>query len=301
MPRLLPLLTLAALPALAQNIAWQQVGGSLGVTTTSKGILGQGYETPLQTGSEYQIQGGFLVHPALVNHAPFQISPIPYIELPEGFGSKSIRLDSLFADLDGDALQFSHSAPNDAYTVSIATGNTLLITEKGGSSGSTTIDLTCSDGATSVTITIKMGSSLEVGIEHADRPRLSRDLSSRVPKVFAMRTEGSGNGSLASKTCADREECLGLEILIPSASQVSVSIFDQIGTPVISLSEEVDATALKLLSPTADGRRILPLSWNLRASNGQPVAPGVYLWKVKVRTAGGQILETIHRMGVKGR
>jgi len=81
---------------------------------------------------------------------------------------------------------------------------------------------------------------------------------------------------------------------------VSVAIFDQLGTPVISFDKEIGLVELRSLAPTGDGRYLLPLVWNLRASDGQAVGAGVYLWRIKVRSTDGQLLEAIRRMGIHG-
>lgn len=304
MPRLLPLLTLAALPALAQtNLDWQQVGGSLGVTTTSKGIVGQGYETPLQSDNTYQLQGGFLASPLLVNSLPFLVTSFQDLSKETGFATIRIPLGEHFADLEGDSLGYSVvvSGPVSAEVV----GDTLLVKAKESYTGTASVTVTATEPARpqpeEVTSTFSVTVQAANGIHTAPRQAVSKILNARVPKIFASTVAGIGNGALRSGTCAEAGDCLSLELLLPGAASVSVSIFDQIGTPVIALDQEIAKADLAALAPSGDGRHLLPLTWNLRAGNGQPVAAGVYLWKIKVRTADGQLLETVHRMGVKGR
>ena len=303
--RILPLLTLAALPALAQtNLDWQQVGGSLGVTATSKGIVGQGYETPLQTGGDFQVQGGFLAHRLMVNNLPFTVSALPDLVKDTSFATVRIALAEHFADLDGDTLSYAVSAVGPV-TAEIV-GDTLVVRSKaGGEVGNATVSVTVKEHANDpnpvITSTFSVAVQSATGIHSAPRLNATKVLNARVPKIFASTVAGLGNGALRSGTCAEAGDCLSLELMLPGAASVSVSIFDQIGTPVIALDQEIAKSDLAVLAPSGDGRYVLPLTWNLRASNGQPVAAGVYLWKFKVRTADGQLLETVHRMGVKGR
>lgn len=301
MPRLLPLLCLAALPALAQTqLDWQQVGGALGVAATAKGIVGQGYETPVQTGASFQVQGGFLAHRLMVNNAPFVSSPLPDLTEAPGFAAVKIDLSKSFADLDGDALQYTVSTVGNAATASLAQ-DTLVLAGVNGTSGSVKVIVSASDGSLSVVDTFLVAAQATTGIEPVPRSGLaSKVLNAHVPKVFASVVSGVGPGQLGSGRCGEEDECLALDLLLPGAASVRVSIFDQLGTPVIAFDREIGRTELNGLAQSGDGRFLLPLVWNLRAGNGQPVGAGVYLWKIKVRTADGQLLETVHRMGVKG-
>ena len=86
---------------------------------------------------------------------------------------------------------------------------------------------------------------------------------------------------------------------MPSAASVHVTIFDQLGIPVISWNQAFTATDLARIGTGPDGRAPVTLSWNLRAANGAAVGSGVYLWKVEALTADGQKLETVKKMGVK--
>ncbi|MEN9353992.1 MAG: hypothetical protein RL318_1317 [Fibrobacterota bacterium] len=301
MRRLLPLLAIAALPALAQtNLDWQQVGGSLGVVPTSKGIAGQGYDTPLMAGGEVQVQGGFLAHRLMINHAPFLVSGLADLDENTGFMPVKIPLASHFADLDGESLRYSVTLDGKATTATIS-HDTLTLSGAGGFSGTVSIVLNAQDESRSVADTFNVVVRPSVGIHTAPRQSTSKFLNARVPKIFASTVTGLGDGTLKNSACKETEDCLSLELLLPGAASVSLSIFDQIGTPVIALDQNVTKGDLAALAPSGDGRFLYPVTWNLRAGNGQPVAAGVYLWKIKVRTTTGQVLETIHRMGVRGR
>jgi hypothetical protein len=78
-----------------------------------------------------------------------------------------------------------------------------------------------------------------------------------------------------------------------------VSIFDNLGAPVIAWSRDVASYDLANLDATGDGRWVLPVSWNGRASNGVAVPAGVYLWKITVHTEDGQKLETVKKLGLR--
>lgn len=80
---------------------------------------------------------------------------------------------------------------------------------------------------------------------------------------------------------------------------MDVSIFDHLGSPVISWSRDVTVFDVRQLATSGDGRAVLPVRWNLRTSDGQPVPSGVYLWKIVVFGIDGQKLETVKKMGVK--
>jgi hypothetical protein len=109
---------------------------------------------------------------------------------------------------------------------------------------------------------------------------------------------GSGKGTVALGGCSG-ESCLSVDLQLPGEATISVSIFDNLGNPVVSLTEQVDAAKLRLLPQTTDRRRLCSIAWNLRSSTGQAVGTGVYLWKIQVITADGQKLETIRHLGVK--
>lgn len=90
-----------------------------------------------------------------------------------------------------------------------------------------------------------------------------------------------------------------MEVLLPSAAQVDVAIFDNAGTAVQNWSGMVDAEAWHRLAPVADGRRRLALTWDLKSRLGSQVADGVYLCRVVVTTVSGSRLEQVLRIGVR--
>jgi len=132
------------------------------------------------------------------------------------------------------------------------------------------------------------------------RPALqsnSHALAANPVRVLASAVLGRAQGVLAAGTAQDGD--LSVDVLLPGAASVDVSIFDNLGTPVIAWSQDVSTFQVQQLSPTGDGRWILPVRWNLRASDGEPVPSGVYLWKISVLTDDGQKLETVKRLGVR--
>jgi len=129
----------------------------------------------------------------------------------------------------------------------------------------------------------------------------STELSVSIPKALAAPAQGTGSGLLGIGAISDGTNGLSVNVLLPGAASVSVNIFDNLGNPVISFAQDVDASQLWGLDKTSDSRWILPVSWNLRASNGIAVQTGVYLWKIDVLTTDGQKLETVKKLGVNGR
>lgn len=139
------------------------------------------------------------------------------------------------------------------------------------------------------------------GIESLPRRSLrSTELAANALRPLASKVSGIAQGRLSAdfSGCSE-DDCLSLSLALPSASTVSVSIFDQLGTPVISWDKTYTSNDLASIGTGADGRYPVTLSWNLRAANGAAVAPGVYLWKVDALTSSGQKLETVKKMGVK--
>jgi len=127
------------------------------------------------------------------------------------------------------------------------------------------------------------------------------ELAVAVPSNFASAAQGGGAYSLAMGAgCFGQGSCLEADVFLPGAAEVTVSIYDNLGTSLITASHSVSAAELAGLEERVDGSRVLPLSWNLRASNGAAAAPGVYLWHLKATTANGQELETTRKMGIRG-
>jgi len=90
-----------------------------------------------------------------------------------------------------------------------------------------------------------------------------------------------------------------VDILLTGPGSVSVAIYDNLGSLVISFTRDIAWLDLNGLEATADGRWILPLAWNLRAQNGIAVPTGVYLWKIDVQTLDGQKLDEVKKLGVR--
>jgi len=127
------------------------------------------------------------------------------------------------------------------------------------------------------------------------------ELAVAVPSNFASAAQGGGAYSLAMGVgCSGQGSCLEADVFLPGAAEITVSIYDNLGTSLITASRSVSAAELAGLEERVDGSRVLPLSWNLRASNGAAAAPGVYLWHLKATTANGQELETTRKMGIRG-
>jgi hypothetical protein len=126
---------------------------------------------------------------------------------------------------------------------------------------------------------------------------VSHALAANIARSFGSLAQGSGAAQIG--TGVDATDAQTVDVLLPSAATVQVSIFDNLGTPVIAWSRDVASFDLANLDVTGDGRWVLPVSWNGRASDGTAVSAGVYLWKIVVRTEDGQKLETIRKLGLR--
>ncbi|QQS03466.1 MAG: hypothetical protein IPK50_14285 [Fibrobacterota bacterium] len=298
-PALLLTLTLSSLSLADASVTWQQVGGSLGSTATLKGIVGQGYETPAPAGSGPQVQSGFLAHPLLVNNAPFVVSGLPDLEQIEGFGKVRIRLDTTFSDIDGDQLTFSLLDSGVGTSASIH-GDSLVLSGQAGIWGAARIIVLATDGSDTAKDTFRVTTSRPSAL--GARPATGKKstlLGVSAPKILAAPAIGSGTGRLGDPSRTETFDGLSVNILLPAVAHVSVSIYDNLGTSVISFSQSIEASDLQRLERTADGRQILTVAWNLRSANGVAVPAGVYLWKIDVTTQDGQKLQTYKRLGVK--
>lgn len=129
------------------------------------------------------------------------------------------------------------------------------------------------------------------------RAIVSHDLAASIVRSFAAKAGGIGAAQLGASASCDA--CQSVDVLLPSTATVQVSVFDVLGTPVISWSRDVSELDFANLLATSDGRRVLPVSWNGRALDGEPVSAGVYLWKIVVLTDDGRKLETVRKLGVK--
>lgn len=130
------------------------------------------------------------------------------------------------------------------------------------------------------------------------RQNVSHALGANIFRSFAQPAIGSGRCTLGMESDPSGNSQT-VEVALPGAASVSVAIFDKLGTPVISISADVTESDLWRLARSRDGRHLLPLTWNLRAANGQAVPVGVYLWKIAAQGIDGQKLETIERLGVR--
>lgn len=90
-----------------------------------------------------------------------------------------------------------------------------------------------------------------------------------------------------------------VDVFLPAAGQVEVSIFDNAGTSVQAWSGEIGQAQWQQLPPTTDGRRRLAMTWDLKSRSGTSVSDGVYLCRVVVRTDSGSKLEQVLRIGVR--
>jgi trimeric autotransporter adhesin len=131
------------------------------------------------------------------------------------------------------------------------------------------------------------------------RQGISHEPSIDMGRAFAKPVTGTGRGELGSRAVPEGDDVLTVNLLLPSPGEVSVSIYDNLGMPVISFDRRLGSGDLNTLRRTADGRRILPVSWNLRSGNGIAVPTGVYLWKIDIQTDDGQKLQTVKKLGVQ--
>lgn len=292
--QLLALFALASTPW-ATTVDWQQVGGSFVSGPTGKGIVGQGYLTPAAVGNGTLVQSGFLANPLFVQNAPFVASPLPDLRKGPGF-QVAIHLDSVFADLDGSALTYSvHAIGTGLQAVVSGTGLNL----QGVSSASSlaSVVVTASDGVDSVSDTFQVTTEGSTALAPRAHQTISHQLAASVRRTIATAADLGGPGRLGPDRGS--EAGLSVDLLLPGPGTVSVRIFDNLGVPVIAFEQEVTESDLWRLPKSGDGRRVLSVGWNLRASSGEAVPSGVYLWKLEVATTDGRKIETIKRLGVK--
>ena len=298
----LPLFALLAAASLAQSdgmVAWQQIGGVLSVDPGLKSVVGQSTLTPVTGDSAAQIQNGFLAHPLLVNNPPFVVSTLPDQSYLAGFAPIHLGLDTVFADFEGP-LTYSVTATGTGTQASV-TGNQLDLSGVGGV-GITQLVVSATDGSTTIYDTFQVETKTSTGIvaRRATVAR-SRELGVGVEKVFGMQAVGAARGELGTGGAIDDPQTLTVNLLLPAAGEIAVTIFDQLGTPVIAMDRIVAGFELGRLASFGDGRWVLPVTWNLRAANGTAVPTGVYLWKIEINTIDGQKLESVKRLGVRER
>ena len=126
---------------------------------------------------------------------------------------------------------------------------------------------------------------------------VSHELGVNTARSFGSRVRGMGSARIG--TGIDATDAQTVDVVLPGAATVAVSIFDNLGAPVISWSRDLSAWEVHQFDRTADGRWVLPVSWNARASDGSAVSAGVYLWKIVVRTEDGRKLEMVKKTGVR--
>jgi hypothetical protein len=143
-------------------------------------------------------------------------------------------------------------------------------------------------------LTIQPATSLKLRpVGHAT----SREPSLNMGRLLTPMAVGRNQGRLGEGLPEEGEQ--SVDVLLTGAASVDISIFDHLGTPVISWSRDIPAFEFGQLPSSGDGRRVLSVSWNLRASQGEPVPSGVYLWKVRVQGLDGTKMETVRKTGVR--
>ena len=292
------LLACASLSLADGTVQWQQVGGGLSVAPSFTGLVSQGYETPLLDDGTIAIQAGFLAHPLLQNTPPFVVSGLEDRTLPQGFATRSESLEGVFADFEGP-LTYDVTSTGTGSQATVE-GPQLVLTGVG-SSGIAQFIVTASDGTFSVADTFSVSTEASTAIvAKSPRTPVAQELAVVLTKTFATQASGPGRGELTSASLEDDAHSLAVNLLLPAAGWVSVHIFDLLGNPVIDLDRTLDAVELRRLAASGDGRKVLPVIWNLRSANGLAVATGVFLWQIEMRTVSGQKLTTCKRLGVKG-
>ena len=281
---ILPLLLGGACAAMADvpSIAWQQAGGAFQRDSFLTQIAGQGFETPMMGSDADSIQSGFLAHPLLVNGGPFVVSSLSDRQEVSGFASTTIKLDTVFADFEGDPLNYTVKVNGNALAANVK-GSTLNLAGQAGADGTVQVVVIATDGTFSVSDTFAVDVQKASAIARPTRPA-STLLGASVKRPMANLAMGSGKGTVALGGCSG-ESCLSVDLQLPGEATISVSIFDNLGNPVVSLTEQVDAAKLRLLPQTTDRRRLCSIAWNLRSSTGQAVGTGVYLWNCLLYTS----------------
>lgn len=137
------------------------------------------------------------------------------------------------------------------------------------------------------------------GLGPLSRRVASAELALHARRAFAHRDQAYMGGGRSSSNSCENEGCQEVELMIDGSVEVDLGIYDNIGTLVVSRGISIGEAELANMPRTSDGRRRVVMSWNLRTEAGQVVAPGVYLWWVKVVTGDGKKREAIARIGVK--
>jgi hypothetical protein len=138
-------------------------------------------------------------------------------------------------------------------------------------------------------------------VKRAASKRTTPDLRAVVAKSIGRISPDVQRGALGPHLpeCEDDGGCVAVQILSDVSTSVSVSIFDHLGTHVIGWRDRILSGPSDGSGSDQEGRRRIPLQWNLHTSDGHPVAPGVYLWKIELETADGRVLKTVLKTGGK--
>ena len=276
--------------SLGQTVLWSEMGGGFGSAPQHVGIVGQ----ESSAGEASRLDAGFLAHPLFLNLAPLAKDTSVQVEAE----SLSVALPG--ADVDGQVVSglLVLAALHGTSSVS---GVVLTYRPTSGYLGADSLGYQVLDdqGAASDTAWVR----IRVVATTALAPRHAKALVVGTPDVRINRLMASGStnqarGGLTFSTSRNDDQGLSLSLLVTGPSSVQVQIYDNLGTFVTSTSTELDASSLRALANTGDGRRELVVRWDLRDSSGRPVPEGVYLWRILILTQDGQKLETVRKTGV---
>lgn len=296
-----PSLAVVAFAASLASAQWDQSGATLSRSPTHAGDVGAGYQAQASQGGGLRLQSGFLAHRTFHLNTPFVVADLEDRRMFPGGTSLRIALADVFADLDGDTLRFDPSVEGSSVSATIV-HDSLVLTPSADATGLSTISVTARDGDGSVSSTFTVNVEPSTSVQRRAVPA-SRNtaLDARVHGAFAPIASGTSPARLGRESRSEQEPTLGVDILLPGPAKVSVAIFDNMGIPVISWSEDITARGLAGVVAEPDGRKPVQVTWNLRASDGRAVPAGVYLWRIVAKTASGEELETVRRLGVRER
>lgn len=291
-------IALAASFAAAQ---WDQSGAGLSATPTHAGNVGAGYQAVASQGGGLRLQSGFLAHRTFHINTPFVVAALEDQRMLPGATPLRIALSGVFGELDGDSLRFEASVDGSSIAATIVR-DSLVIAPVAGIPGLSMVSVRALDGdgaaASSFAVRVEPSTAVTRRTEPVTR---NVALDARVHGAFAPMADGTDPGQLGRESRLDKERTLGVDILLPGPAKVSVAIYDNMGIPVISWSEDITARGLAGIVAEPDGRKPVAVTWNLRTPDGRPVPSGVYLWKIQAVTESGQELETVRRLGVRNR
>ncbi len=294
--RILATLAFAASFASAQ---WDQSGAALTSTPTNSDNVGAGYEAKASQADGLRLQSGFLAHRLFRITAPYVMADIADRKEFAGFPTLRFPLSDVFADLDGDTLRFGRTLSGSSVGAKIV-NDTLVLSNVPGSVGSTTVSVMAYDGSDSASTSFTIDVIPSTAVERRSVPKSTTTvLDARVHGAFAKVANGSSPAFLGRGARLDEDQSLGIDILLPGPALVSVAIYDNMGVPVMSWSEDISARALAGIASESDGRKPIAVTWNLKTPDGRPVPSGVYLWRIVAKAANGEELETVRRLGVR--